>query len=150
MVGGVNARWYNVYQILIPVTSDVDSQRYRMVMLQAQVSHTTSALAIAEDVRSLNLGSLSNLSPEFVIYSRITYESATGNTTTGRVRIRAVTYNIGSRAGQVSVAGFNPTAHNSLSNLPWTSSGHTGTPNTIAAFDANGLAIEIAIPPEWL
>ncbi len=42
--------------------------------------------------------------------------------------------------------GSGVTAHNNLATLAWTSSSHTGTIDTIAAFDGSGVAAELAIP----
>ncbi len=58
-----------------------------MVMLQPQRTHTSLANAQAEDPRSLSFGDLTNSVPEFVVYARITYVTATGDTNTGKVRI---------------------------------------------------------------
>jgi hypothetical protein len=143
LTAGVNNRFYNVYQILMPAASDTDSQKYRMIMVQPQRTHLSLAAAQAEDVRTINLGSLAVLSPEFTIYARITYYTSASFSSTGKVTIPTggITYNIGNRAGQVSVAGFVSNNHAILSNLTWDSSGHLGTASRVAAFDGSGLAV---------
>jgi hypothetical protein len=67
LVVGTNNRWFNVYQILVPVTSDSNSQRYRMLFLQPQVVYTSLIAAQSEDTRGLVFGDLANSSVEFVI-----------------------------------------------------------------------------------
>jgi hypothetical protein len=114
---GINNRFYNVYDILMPVASDSESQKYRRLLLQPQVAYTSLAAAQAEDPRSLSLGTLSGLTPEFVFNSRITYQTASGSTNTGKCKIATggVTYITGSAMSQVSVSGFNtPSAQNVL------------------------------------
>ena len=76
LTNGVNARWYNVYQILVPTTADSESQSFRVIMLQPQTTHTSLLNAQAEDPRTLNLGNFTNLATEWVIYARITYVTA--------------------------------------------------------------------------
>lgn len=112
-------RYLNVYQILIPVTADTESQKYRMVMLQPQRQFTSLATALAEDPRALSLGDLTPSIPEFVLYARITYVTSAGDLNTGKVRIATggVTYLEGSRLGQVSISGFTPANHNDLTGL---------------------------------
>lgn len=109
----VNNRYVNIYQLIIPVTSDSESQKYRMLMLQPQVAYTSLAAAQAEDPRGLVLGSLTSLAAELVFHARITYVTATGDTNTGKCRIATggVSYLTGGRASQVSISGYTvPTA----------------------------------------
>lgn len=86
-----NGRYVNVYQILIPVTADVDSQKYRMVFLQPQNQYTALADAQAESFFSLPLGDLSSSIPEFVPYVRLTYETGSSNNNFGKVRLASLT-----------------------------------------------------------
>jgi hypothetical protein len=118
---GVSARYYNVYQILIPCTADTDSQKYRMVMLQPQATFTTLAAAKAEDPRSLILGDLTTISAEFVIYARITYITNNTDANTGKVRIatNGVSYISGSLQSQVTISGFNPTTAQNVQFIPY-------------------------------
>jgi hypothetical protein len=114
---GINNRFYNLYDILMPVASDSESQKYRRLLLQPQVAYTSLAAAQAEDPRSLSLGTLSGLTPEFVFNSRITFQTASGSSNTGKCKIATggVTYITGSAMSQVSVSGFNtPSAQNVL------------------------------------
>jgi len=146
LVTGTNNLYYNVYQVLIPVTSDVSAQKYRMVMLQPQKEFTSLAAAQAEDTRGLALGNLTQLSPEFVFYARITYIAAAGDLNTGKCRIAigGITYILGSKMSNISASGAVTNNHATQSNLTWTSSGHIGTNNTLAAFDGTGIATNIA------
>jgi len=84
---GINNRYYNVYQIVIPTTADVESQKYRMVFLQPQATYTSLALAQAESIANLSLGDFANLVPEYIFYTRITYVTSVGDANTGKVRI---------------------------------------------------------------
>ena len=145
MTAGVNARWYNVYQILVPVTSDVNSQKYRMVLLQPQVTFISLAAAQAEDTRGLSLGNLSTSSGEFVLYARISYLTSNANSNYGRVTIPTggITYVVGTRMSQVTVNGISASNHANLSNLNWVDSGHIGANSSVAAFDSVGNATTI-------
>ena len=87
MTAGVNSRYYNVYQVLVPTSADTNSQKYRMIMLQPQATHTTLAAAQAEDPRSLSFGDFQTKATEFTIYARITYVTSNGDTNAGKCRI---------------------------------------------------------------
>ena len=142
MAAGINSRWYNVYQILLPTTSDTNSQLFRTIMLQPQTTFTSLAAAQAEDVRTLYLGELTAASPEYVFCTRITYVTSNADNNTGKCRIATggISYITGSRASQVTISGSSPSSHSSLSNLTWSLSGHIGNNNTLASFDGAGLA----------
>lgn len=143
---GINDRFYNIYQILLPATADSDSQKYRTIILQPQAAFLSQSAAQAEDPRTLNLGNLPNLAPEFVLYTRITYKTLADYTNNGKCIIPTggVTYVIGNRAGQVNVTGFSANNHQSLSNLDWLNSGHlSSAANKIAAFGGSNQTIEI-------
>lgn len=145
LVTGAINRWFNVYQILIPTTSDSDSQKYRTIFLQPQVEHTSLLSATGEDVRGLNLGALLNLSPEFVFWARLTYYTNASYTTTGKVRLVSITYVTGNKANQITVSGFNPTNHAALSNLQWGLSGHMSAINyALPNFSSTGAATEVS------
>lgn len=148
LTASVTNRYHNVYQILMPVTSDSDSQKYRMIMLQPQTAHTSLAAAIAEDVRALNMGELLSISPERVIYTRITYYTNAGFSTNGLVEIPTggITYYIGNFNSNINTGGVSSSDHTALSNLPWSSSGHTGGANKYAGFDAFGAAVSKDLP----
>jgi len=107
---GAFDRYYNVYQIILPTAADIISQKYSMVLLQPQVSHTSIASAQAENPKSISLGTLSSLAPEYVFYSRITYYSpafniATGYTNTGQCVLAGISYVLGSRESQTIIDG---------------------------------------------
>jgi len=114
--GAVN-RYYNIYQILMPTTSDAGSQKYRTIFLQAQNVHTTVAAALAEDTRLLKLGALGNLSPEFTIHARLTYGTSSAYSNTGKVQLRKITYLAGTKLSQVSISGTAPASHNGLTDV---------------------------------
>lgn len=141
LTAGINNRFYNVYQILMPVTSDSDSQKYRMIILQPQVEYLSLNEAESEDVRGLQLGELTTMSPEFTVYARLTYYTLSGYTNTGKCALESITYNIGNRVGQVSISGLSSVNHAALTNLAWTSSNHSGDANKLAGFDASGLPV---------
>lgn len=145
MTNGVANRWYNVYQILVPVASDTTSQKFRMIFLQPQATYTSLASALAEDTRGLYLGSLTSQSAEYVFYARITYNTANANGNTGKVTIPTggLTYVVGNKMSQVSIAGVSATDHANLGNLTWDSSGHISSNNYLAAFDSSGNAVAI-------
>lgn len=148
LTDGSNGKWYNVYQIIMPCASDIDSQKYRMIMLQPQQEFTSLQSAQAEDIRSLNFGNFANITYESIIYTRITYITKNSDSNTGKCRIdtSGISYVAGSRAGQISIGGLTSNNHASLSNLTWLNSGHLGTANKLAGFDATGLATEITLP----
>ncbi len=129
-----NNRYLNVYQIIVPAASDTESQKYRMLMLQPQAQYTSLASAKAEDPRTLVFGDFTSTAPEFVIYSRITYVTATGDTNNGKCRIATggVSYVAGTRLSQISVSGFvSPTAEN----VPFTPAGTIAATNVQAAIE---------------
>lgn len=142
MSDGIGNRYYNIYQLLVPAASDANSQLYRMIMIQPQATYTSLTAAQAEDPRNLNLGSLSSAATEYILYARITYVTAAGDSNTGKCRIATggVSYITGNKFSQTASGGA--TSHANLSDLSWTSSGHTGTANKVAGFDANGVATE--------
>jgi hypothetical protein len=117
LVSGTNNRYYNVYQILIPTATDANSAKYRMIMLQPQQEFTSLVAAQNEDPKGLNLGALMAASPELVLYSRITYVTASGNANTGKCRISDITYLSGNKVSLTSVSGVIPNNHAGLSNL---------------------------------
>jgi hypothetical protein len=117
VVGG-NNRWVNVYGILVPVATDSTSQQYRILWIQGQTFYTSAASAVAEDFRSLNLGNLTQMFPEFVPFIRLTLRRTLSYGNTYRVQIdTGPTYITGSRSSLVTVSGFTPSSHNSLTDL---------------------------------
>lgn len=113
-----NNKYVNVYQVLIPAAIDTDSQKYRMVMLQPQRDHPSLADAQLENPQNLSFGDLASTTPEFVIYARITYVLAAGDTTNaGKARIATggISYITGSRLAQTSISGLSN--HEDLSGL---------------------------------
>lgn len=111
-VVGLHNRYVNVYQILIPVTADTNSQKYRMVFLQPQAVYTSLASAQAENVSSLSLGDFNTIAPEMVFFARITYHTRSNHNNIGKARIESITYITGSRVNQASVIGQTNQAEN--------------------------------------
>lgn len=85
-------RYFNVYAVLVPMTSEAASQKYRVLWVQPQTAYLTTASAQAEQFASLNLGNLGTAFQEYVPVRRITFETnASWTGATGRCRIDAVT-----------------------------------------------------------
>lgn len=147
LTAGNNNSFYNVYQIMIPTTSDVDSQKYRMVMLQPQREYGSLAAAQAEDTRGLIFGDISSSTAEYVVYTRITYATSASNFNIGKCTIPTggITYITGNRASQISVSGIATNNHSVLANLSWASSGHIGVADSLASFDSAGLASNVLL-----
>ena len=145
MTAGINNRYYNVYQMLVPAAADTDSQKYRMIMIQPQATYTSLAAAQGESINAIQLGDFT--SQEYVIYARITYVTAAGDSNYGKCRIATggISYVLGNKVSQATVTGVSPSAHTSLSNLTWTSSGHIGTGSSVAGFDSGGVAADYAV-----
>jgi len=101
-------RFYNVYQILIPVWADTNSQKFRTVFLQPQAQYTTLSAAQSEDFRRLNLWNFANLSPESVAYTRLTYWTNASYWTTWKVQLNWLSYLLWSRATQLSISWLTP------------------------------------------
>lgn len=107
-VQATTQRYLNVYQIVMPVTADDESQKYRTVLLQPQAQYTSLTLAQGEDFRALNLGNLASIAMEFIAYTRITYQTSAGFANTGKTQIpsaAAIAYLSGTRVSLISVTG---------------------------------------------
>jgi hypothetical protein len=145
LTAGIANRFYNVYQILVPVTSDIPSQKFRMVMLLPQQTYTTLAAAQAEDTRGLLLGDLSAASPELVIYGRITYSTSNSYNNYGKCVIptNGITYVVSNQGSAINIGGVSATNHANLSNLLWDDSGHVSAADYLAAFNGSGEAVAI-------
>lgn len=104
----VTGRFFNVYAVLTPSASDVQSQKYRVLWVQPQTAYTTSAAAQAEQFNTLNLGNLGSTFQEYVPVRRITYATSASYTgANGRCRIDAVTIPGTTRAAS-SVSSLDP------------------------------------------
>jgi len=147
MVNGVNLKFYNVYQVLIPATSDSPSQKYRTIFLQPQKAFSSLAEAELEDANGLYFGELQALTAEFKIYSRLTYKTLAGDLNTGKCRLMGISYITGTKGNPINIGGFVPTDHANLSNVIWTDSAHSGTANKLAGFGASGEAVEVDATP---
>ena len=84
---GVTGRWYNVYLVGVPATSDAGSQAYRYLWLQPMAELTSLALAQAENPQLLDLRDFKGKSAEYVFLQRITYSSSAANGNAGKVTI---------------------------------------------------------------
>jgi hypothetical protein len=101
----VNGRYFNCWQILVPVTSDAGSQSYRVLILQPQAAYATLGEAQSEQFAAQSLGTLASISPEYFAYAKITFRTSSSYTgATGRCRIEAVAYLTGSRSGSTTTA----------------------------------------------
>lgn len=110
-------RFLNVYQLLMPMTIDTNSQLYRMVFIQPQTTYTSLVLAQQEDPKSIILADLATLSSEFVFCTRLTYATTNGYSNYGRCALNGISYIVGSKFSQFGTSGFAPSA-NSISYVP--------------------------------
>jgi len=147
MNNGINLRFYNVYQVLIPATSDSPSQKFRTIFLQPQKVFSSLAEAELEDANGLYFGELQTLTAEFKIYSRLTYKTSAGDANTGKCRLMGISYVTGTKGNPINIGGFVPTDHANLSNVIWTDSAHSGTANKLAGFGSGGEAVEVDPTP---
>ena len=111
-----NQNWFNVYGLIVPTTSDAGSQAYRHLWMTGQSIYGSLALAQAEDFRALNLGDLRTIFPEILPFVRVSYRrnSSYNNTDHAQLESEAITYLSGTRSALVSVSGFTPTDHSTL------------------------------------
>jgi hypothetical protein len=110
-----NGNFGVVYLLGIPVTADSDSQAFRYLWLQGQKIYTSQTAAEADDPRAMVLGSFASLFPEIAYIARIVIRyQTTYNNATGRFRIEAVNYLFGGKSAFLSVGGFTPSDHNTL------------------------------------
>jgi hypothetical protein len=98
-VEGATGKYYNLYILAIPVTTDTDSQSFRFLWVQPQREHASLAAAQAESLASVDFGNLTTLLPEIVFHARITMRTAASYGTVGKCRIEAVEYLTVTRAG---------------------------------------------------
>ena len=140
-----SGKYYNVYDLMIPATADAGSQKYRHIFIVPQNGFSSLTDALDESVNSVDLGSLSSLSPEFVISARLTYKADASAGNTGKVTLEDISYIYGNTASRVTVGGATPSNHALLSNLSWGTSGHYGTPYNVPRFNALGLAADSVI-----
>jgi len=116
MSTGEYANWY---VLRIPVTSDAVSQQYRAVIVQPQFSYSTLESAQAENPLNLYLGDISTISAEYVFVERVTFGTDSGYSTTGKVRIEALSILSGTRLSQVNtVAGLGTVTAGNVSVSP--------------------------------
>ena len=110
-----NNTYVNLYALYLPVTLDVESQKYRTVWMIGQSTYTSLTAAQSEDIRTLNFGNLTSIITEFVPSVQITYRHNTGYGGAGRTRIEAApVYLSGSKASLIGVTGVTPAVHNNL------------------------------------
>lgn len=71
-------QYMNIWEIAIPVGSDVKSQKYRYVYVQGQNAGTLATID-AETSASINLGILNEITPEYCFINRITIRYISNN-----------------------------------------------------------------------
>ena len=148
-------QYANIYVLRFPVTSDTESQKYRAVCLAPQFIYTTLASAQAEDFRSLYLGDLGNLSPEFVAVERITIRTnASYVGATGQFRLEAIAILTGSRASQTSVTGFTSLTAENVSFTPVGSITSVNVQDAIAEADTqeaiNSASVQSVVDADYV
>lgn len=92
--------YMNVWLVALPMTSDTTSQKYRYLWMQGQQQSLTLSTIQSITPASLNLGQLTNLSPEFVFIGRIIIRYVGGNWQL--IQVDKLT---GSRVSQVITTG---------------------------------------------
>jgi hypothetical protein len=107
-------QYVNVYAIYAPTTADSASQSFRVLWMIGQTQYSSLAAAQGEDFRTLVLGNLKTIFPEFVPYARLSYQYGAGFSGSTKSKLQGISYLTGSRNGSVNVTGFTPTDHNSL------------------------------------
>lgn len=85
-------QFQNIYQIMTPMTADVESQKYTTVFLQPQRTFTSQTAAESEIVETLQLGDFKSLFAESVMYTRICYNTRNANSNAGKCSIASITY----------------------------------------------------------
>jgi len=140
-------KYVNVYQILVPTTSDTESQKYRMLMLQPQVEYSSLASAQSEDPRSLSLWNLGSLTPEFTIYARITYVTSASDSNTWKCRIATgwISYITWSRQSLTTANWYIPSSHSNLTDRTVSDSHPATAISNIPAWNISATDIQTAI-----
>ena len=117
--------YVNIMLVAIPVTSDVDSQKFRLVWFTGQNFYTTLTAAQAATALNWDFGSFITGITEMVPVMMFTYQkSSSGGTApstpvgvTGRCWLCAEPIKIfGTARNQVGVGGLAPSDHQALSN----------------------------------
>lgn len=124
----------------------------RFGVIMGQDTYTTVANARAGAITEINSIILSGLpSQEFKFLGTVIYQTANAYTNAVKSRIRStdgVSVPYVDLRSQIFPGTGSPatvTDHTGLSNLAWTSSGHTGTAANVAGFDGTGAATNYAI-----
>lgn len=87
LTDGTAGKFYNVYLIAVPVTSDANSQQYRYLWLQPVAEYSSLALARAEDPQKIDLLDFKAKSAEFCFVRRLVFATSAANSTTGKVQL---------------------------------------------------------------
>ncbi len=87
----------NVYVFGVPVTADAGSQAFRYIWHTSPIIHSNTNNAEEELPTVLNLGTLFDVTPEFVLIGRMTLRIRSSYGTTGKVRIESIVYYEGGR-----------------------------------------------------
>jgi len=114
-------QYVNILMMAMPATSDVDSQKYRLLCFVGQTTYTTLAGAQAASAANWDFGTLTNDNPEMVPLMMWSYikNSVVPNpeTTTGNARLAAEpTRFFGTSRNLTGIGGIAPTDHQALSN----------------------------------
>ena len=116
-----NNRWANLFFWIEPDD--------HIVMAYGRAQFNSQALAEGEGVPTTSLPS--KITATGILAARFTFQKGSNTA-------------VISSAFDTLFANAGVTSHPNLANLAWTSAGHTGTANTIAAFDGAGAASEIS------
>lgn len=100
-----------------------------LIMIYGRSFFNSEALADEEDVPSTSLPS--RVSETSILVARFTFKESVNTA-------------VISSAFEQLFANASTSDHTTLANIAWTSSGHTGTANTIPSFDGTGAAAEIS------
>jgi len=160
-----NNNYCAIFVFKIAVGADADSQRYRCVILQPQHQGTLTQMQ-AISFTNVNINGLAGISNEIIFTQKIIVRYTALNWTitsieniSGNARFSVIVNGVSGGVNELNVSmdarthltGLTLDANADIINdyitnhKPWTTSGHTMTPNTIAGSDASGNAKEYAL-----
>lgn len=106
-------RWFNVFAVVQQCATGSEDFEHLWIPGQAQFDSQSAALTETWDT----IDKSAFPSPELVPIAQVTYRADPRFTAvTGRVRMEVFTPIFGTRSSRISVAGFSPTAHPTLTN----------------------------------
>ena len=157
-----NNNYCAVFVFKIAVGADSDSQRYRCVILQPQHQGTLTQMQ-AVNYTAVNINGLTGISNEIIFTQKIIVRYTGGNWSlysveniSGNARFSVISSGATAGVNELNVSmdartnltGITLDANADIidsyitNHKTWTTSGHTGTANTIAGFDGTGVAKE--------